>query len=79
MATLPPYTDNEDLDAWAWEITTEVNNLAPAGFASRRPAPTAATTDVAVGEIRFDANYLYICVDVSGTLTWKRVALTNLA
>ena len=77
MPTLPPYTDNQDLDAWTWEITTEVNNLAPPGFASRRPAPSASTDDGALGEIRFDANYMYLCVDVSGTLTWKRLALTT--
>ena len=37
-------------------------------------APSTATSPGSAGEIRYDANYVYICV---ATNTWKRAALTT--
>lgn len=37
---------------------------------------TDITADDKVGDINYDVNYLYICVDNSGTAVWRRVALT---
>jgi len=37
-------------------------------------APLSATATGVVGQVSFDANYFYVCVN---TNTWKRVALTT--
>ena len=37
-------------------------------------APTSATANGTAGDIRYDANYVYICI---ATNTWKRAALTT--
>ncbi len=37
-------------------------------------APASATSSGTAGDIRYDANYLYVCV---ATNTWKRSALTT--
>lgn len=37
-------------------------------------APLTATATGTVGQVSFDANYFYVCVN---TNTWKRVALTT--
>ena len=37
-------------------------------------APASATDTGVTGEIRYDANYVYVCV---ATNTWKRVALST--
>lgn len=36
---------------------------------------TDVTNDDRVGDFNFDTSYLYICVDNSGTATWRRVAI----
>ena len=74
----PPYTENDDLNAWTEQVTTEINNATSPGFASRRPAPSASSNDGAVGEIRFDENYIYVYVQpTSGNAVWKRISLTT--
>lgn len=37
-------------------------------------APTSATSSGTAGDIRYDSNYLYVCV---ATNTWKRSALAT--
>lgn len=40
--------------------------------------PTGSADIVAsdrIGDFNYDANYLYICVNVSGTAAWRRVAI----
>lgn len=43
-------------------------------LATLNTAPTSATDTGILGEIRYDANYIYLCV---ATNTWKRSALTT--
>ena len=74
----PPYTEDPDFNAWSTQVTEEINNATSPGFASRRPAPAASSNDGAVGEIRFDADYIYVYVQpTSGNAVWKRIALTT--
>ena len=37
-------------------------------------APASASSTGTTGQIQFDTNYLYVCVDIN---TWKRVALST--
>jgi hypothetical protein len=45
----------------------------PTGAFASSPAPANATATGALGEIRYDANFIYVCV---ATNTWRRSALT---
>lgn len=57
--------------------TAKVTSKLTAGnyrLSALNTAPASATATGTVGEIRWNANYMYVCV---GTNTWKRSALTT--
>ena len=39
------------------------------------PTGSSDITGSRVGDFNYDTSYLYICVDNSGTATWRRVAI----
>lgn len=55
----------------AWSIPLKTTQLK---LAALNTAPASATATGTTGEIRIDANYIYIC---TATNTWKRTALTS--
>lgn len=55
----------------AWSIPLKTTQLK---LSALNTAPASATATGTTGEIRIDANYIYIC---TATNTWKRTALTT--
>lgn len=61
------------------EDIEDFNNLSNTFIKGRKvdkiPLGSSDTSDNRVGDFNYDANYLYICVDNSGTAEWRRVAI----
>jgi len=48
--------------------------------ANARAVPSSSTNVLsgdAFGDVLYDSSYLYVCLSVSGTLTWCRIALAS--
>lgn len=87
MKTYPLVNRPEQLVDFAKDVArkrqediVEFNNLPNVFISGRKVAkvPTGSA-DVApsdrIGDLNYDASYLYICVDDGGTAAWRRVAL----
>lgn len=61
-------------DVYAAQGATATVNAGKFKLSALNTAPASATATGALGEIRIDANYIYVCV---ATNTWKRSALTS--
>ena len=58
-----------------WETTnTGTKTTGQMDLAALNSAPSSASDTGVTGEIRFTADYIYVCV---GTNTWKRAALAT--
>lgn len=74
--TLKRVLDERNNDIAEWD------NLPQRFVAGRKVARTpSGSSDVTVsdclGDINYDANYLYILVDNAGTYVWRRVSLAS--
>jgi len=61
------------------EDVSDFNNLPNIFMQGRKvgkiPASSADTIDNRIGDFNYDADYLYICVNDSGSAAWRRVAI----
>jgi len=64
---------NTDIDSRVTKSFVELLDIS-VGKISSTAAPSTATSTGTAGEIRYDAQYIYICV---ATDTWKRVAIST--
>lgn len=66
-------TRQDDLGDW--------KNLAQTYILGRKsnkvPSSSTDTTGDNVGDVNYDASYLYICINNTGTAAWRRVALST--
>lgn len=79
-------TNNEELAKFCRDVARireedveDFSNLTNVFMRGRKvgkiPSSSADTTGDRVGDFNYDTSYLYICVDNSGTATWRRATL----
>lgn len=84
--TLPVRPDQTDILDWIRQVTRErlsdLEDYEQQQAANPRiySAPTSSSDTIGtekVGDIAADTSYLYVVVDNSGTLEWRRVAIST--
>lgn len=69
----------KDITRLRRQDVAEFNNLPNVFIEGRKvgkiPTGSSDTTGDRVGDFNYDASYMYICVDNSGTAEWRRVAI----
>ena len=68
------FDGSSDIDLPGVNTTGNQNTTGNAAGILNTTPPSSATSTGTAGEIRWDSNYIYICV---ATNTWKRVALSS--
>lgn len=88
MIEYPSILNTQETESWMRQVTelrnqdvADWNNLPELYMRGRKvdkvPSASTDTTGNQKGDFNYDASYLYICVDNSGTLSWRRASLSS--
>jgi hypothetical protein len=86
MIEYPSILNEQETASWIRQVTelrnqdvADWNNLSELYMRGRKtektPASSTDTTDCKPGDFNYDSDYFYICVEDSGSLSWRKIPL----